>query len=174
MEGAQYFVDQGQEFALNQVLARILKYDPAPKVLVFSANRYCLDKTNQAESISRFECANPSGAGTRVAKICKQFEAGEIELLLLDIKSMASGLNLHCANYVIILGHIEHDTQIQVIGRAQRFPRSTPLRIIYLKDHGPDDPEFLPVNNTEQLKPIAWNAVVDQMDRELAEERAGW
>ena len=58
--------------------------------------------------------------------------ASNFTIVLLNAKYFGAGLNVQCTDEIIIFHRMSTDLEAQVIGRAQRIGRTTPLIINYL------------------------------------------
>lgn len=63
----------------------------------------------------------------------KKFNEGNIKVIMMNAEYCGSGLNLQMATDIVIYHKLPKTLENQVIGRAQRPGRNTPLRITYLK-----------------------------------------
>ena len=70
--------------------------------------------------------------GHMIDNIISQFSDGTIKVLLLNAKQYGSGLNLQMATDIIIYHHLDISLEIQVIGRAHRFGRTTSINVHHL------------------------------------------
>jgi SNF2 family DNA or RNA helicase len=69
------------------------------------------------------------GSGSHIQNIIDQFKNNQIRVLLLNPKYYGTGLNLEMCTDIITMHQMESDIYTQVIGRAQRPNRKTPLVI---------------------------------------------
>jgi ERCC4-related helicase len=72
------------------------------------------------------------GNPNRITKIIEKYEKGEINILMANSREYGSGMNLHMTDIVIIYHYISEESEKQIIGRAERFGRENPLKIIYI------------------------------------------
>lgn len=67
-------------------------------------------------------------------KIIQNFENGNNQILMLNANNFGAGLNLQMTTDIIIYHKFYNESlKSQVIGRAQRFGRQTPLKVTYLE-----------------------------------------
>ena len=69
------------------------------------------------------------GTNAHIEKVILDFKNGKIRVLLLNAFHFGMGLNLECATDILIYHTLNHELERQVIGRAQRPGRMTPLNI---------------------------------------------
>jgi SNF2 family DNA or RNA helicase len=119
-----------------EVLAEILKYIAEnadnPRILIFSDYAQSFSKINKMLDDAGLKRSSISGTPQRVAKVLDEYRNGQLNVLMLDSEHYGSGHNLQDAEYLILLHRMKAETEVQVIGRGQRFGRKTPLKIIYL------------------------------------------
>lgn len=91
----------------------------------FSALPTILDKHNVNHS-------RLMGSSAHIDNVVKDFKAGHIKCLLLNARYFGSGLNMEFASNILIYHRMNPDLKKQVIGRAQRPGRTSPLEITEL------------------------------------------
>lgn len=64
--------------------------------------------------------------------IINRYKGTELDVLLVNTRKYGSGMNLENTTDVIMFHKLSNQSESQVIGRAQRFGRTTPLNIYYL------------------------------------------
>lgn len=72
--------------------------------------------------------------GRAVRRTLLQFEQGNPNILLLDVGQYSTGLNLTATTHLIIMDILEDHLHTQVVGRAQRIGRVTPLQLFQVDD----------------------------------------
>ena len=119
----------------TEVLENILKYIAkeveSPKILIFSDYVQTFDKLINSIARAGLTYSLISGVPSHITNVINDFYAGNINILMLDSQHYGSGLNLQIADY-LILYRMTPEMETQVIGRAHRFGRTTPVKIIYL------------------------------------------
>lgn len=145
----------------SDVLEHVLKYIStqyvAPKILIFSDYRETFNKIIENIKNAKLEYAKISGIPTHITNVIDSFDAGDINILLLDSSHYGSGLNLQSADFVILYHRMSAELETQIIGRAHRFGRKTPLSIIYLVNDNEDKTSILSnnpnnINTVDDLK----------------------
>jgi hypothetical protein len=126
------FADIDKMVALEETLSFLSKNVNCPKILIFSDYAQTFDKIIKNIAKVNLTYAMISGTPSHMSNVLEDFETGELNILLLDSQHYGSGLNLQKADYLILFHRMTSELETQVIGRAHRFGRKIPLRIIYL------------------------------------------
>ena len=124
---------------LEKILMYIAKNDESPKILIFSDYPQTFDKIVNNIAKAELQYSMLSGIPSHITNVINEFKAGITNILMLDSKHYGSGLNLQDANYLILYHRMTPELETQVIGRAQRFGRTTPLKVIYLINSSESD-----------------------------------
>lgn len=82
------------------------------------------------------QCRLLQGSSTQVNALRKQFQKGTVRVLCMNAKHVGSGLNLDCTTDVILYHKMNAEMEQQVVGRAVRFERAAPLRVVHLVHEG--------------------------------------
>lgn len=117
---------------LEEILTYISANDDTPRILIFSDYAQTFDKIVKNITKAKLEYALISGTPAHITNTISDFNAGITNILLLDSHHYGSGLNLQSANYLILYHRMMPELETQVIGRAHRFGRKTPVKIIYM------------------------------------------
>ena len=72
------------------------------------------------------------GSSATIKNIINKFDAGNINVLMLNAVNYGSGLNLQMATDIIIYHELKIELETQVIGRGQRLGRKEELNVYYL------------------------------------------
>ena len=129
---AKKFTDMDKADVLEEILLYISKNVDNPKILIFSDYSQTFDKIIKNIAKAKLKYSMISGTPAHMANVLETFETGDLNILMLDSKHYGSGLNLQTANYLILYHRMSAELETQVIGRAHRFGRKIPLKIIYL------------------------------------------
>lgn len=113
-------------------LADILSQNPNGKFLVFSNSDATFDKL--ADVIAKLGMTHNKlyGNAGAIENRIKSFNDGKSQVLLLNPQHYGCGLNLEQTTDVIFFHRFETDMERQIIGRAQRYGRTSILNIHYL------------------------------------------
>ena len=109
-----------------------VKANPKAKILMFSGYDGTfsgLDEQLKSESIP---FALLSGSQARITKLLNEFEAGKHNVLFLNARNMGAGLNIDSASHVVLFHRMSPELESQIIGRALRLGRRTPLDVVHL------------------------------------------
>lgn len=150
------FKDMDKAEVLEKILLHISKNDPSPRILIFSDYAQTFEKIIKNIAKAKLQYELLSGIPAHITNVINQFKDGTTNILMLDSQHYGSGLNLQDANYLILYHRMTAELETQVIGRAQRFGRTTPLKVIYLVNESENQTTKLSTNpcflqNTKEL-----------------------
>lgn len=119
---------QNQTYSKEDTLVNIIQANPEGKFVVFSK----LDSSYWG-CMSRLRTENVSynllrGNSNVMASVLEQFKNGSTRVLLLNTVHAASGIDISCATDLILVHDLGNE-RTQAVGRCNRHPRNTPLRI---------------------------------------------
>ena len=114
-----------------EALLRILEENPEGRFLIFSRYETTF-ATIQEHLGNRLRIAVLQGNKDVVAHTIANFTEGTIRALLMCSKSSAAGMNLQAATHIILLHRMHVEEEKQILGRAYRIGRDTPLHCISL------------------------------------------
>jgi superfamily II DNA/RNA helicase len=80
--------------------------------------------------------ATVKGNKDHVSNILKQFEKGEIQVLLMNSMQAGAGMDLKSATHIILMHIMKHEEEKQIVGRAIRLGRNEQLNLIRLIHEG--------------------------------------
>ena len=72
------------------------------------------------------------GNNNVINSILRKYESKKVNVLLLNMKFMGSGLNLQCTDKIYIMNYLDKETETQVVGRANRYGRVGTLEVNYI------------------------------------------
>jgi SNF2 family DNA or RNA helicase len=104
----------------------------AKKWLVFSSFDATFDGIITQLDSNGVRYSKLYGTVQHIQRVINDFREGTIKVLLLNAVHFGMGLNLEMATDILIYHKMSVDTERQVIGRAQRPGRSSPLKVHYL------------------------------------------
>jgi SNF2 family DNA or RNA helicase len=116
----------------DEAFLKLLEMYKKGKFLVFSAHDQSFYGIECALKKVDRPCVKLVGSGHRIKNILHDYKHGELDVLLLNANHYGTGLNLENTTDLVFYHKMSHDMEQQVIGRAQRFGRTTSLRIHYL------------------------------------------
>lgn len=125
-----------KECEKTKVLKHLLKYvstnHKSPRIIIFSDYNSTFDSLIKIFADLDLQYAKLAGTPATINKTVTRFELGEINIIMTESKNYGSGMNLQCADYIILYHRMGDDLETQVIGRAQRYGRKDKLKIFYL------------------------------------------
>ena len=113
-------------------LITLIKANPNGKFIVFSNYDRTFENLNTKLIENNITHNRLVGSNIVINSIIKRFESGNIKVLMLNALNYGSGINLQMATDIIIYHELDIELETQVIGRAQRLGRTTPLNVYYL------------------------------------------
>jgi SNF2 family DNA or RNA helicase len=116
----------------KEAFLSFLKANPDAKVLMFSGYDATFSGMEEKLVEANIKFANVNGSSARITKMIKDFKAGKYNTLFLNARNMGAGLNIECATHVVLFHRMSSDLEAQIIGRAMRLGRSTPLEVVHL------------------------------------------
>ena len=117
-----------------EALFNIMNAKPDGRFLIFTN----FDNVFTSETLhDKFTEANITydylkGSSGHITHIVNQFNSGKLNVLILNARFLGSGINLQSATDTIIFHKLSKDIEHQVIGRAQRPGRISPLMVNFL------------------------------------------
>ena len=115
----------------NKILSKI---DENSKILIFSEFDATFDNIKEILDTQNINYSRVIGTSKSIDNIVHKFklnnqEENSIQVLLLNSKYFGSGINLENTTDLIIFHTMNNDLNKQIVGRAQRPGRKTPLKI---------------------------------------------
>jgi len=133
-------------FGKDETIIKIIEKNPNGKFIIFSNYYESFDSFESLlkQKIKNKKCKRLVGNTNTVAKILRDFENGNINVILLNSQHNGAGIDLPTATHIILYHKMREDLEKQVIGRALRIGRlkSLPLNIHRLKYDNELDNEF--------------------------------
>ena len=126
--GTAPFVQNNQIYSKEDTLVNIIQANPEGRFVVFSK----LDSSYWG-CMNRLRTENVSysllrGNSNVMASVLDRFKNGHTRVLLLNTLHAASGIDISCATDLVLI-HDLGNGRTQAVGRCNRHPRNTPLRI---------------------------------------------
>jgi SNF2 family DNA or RNA helicase len=116
----------------KDALMKLITETPGGRFLVF--NRYD-NPFLEIEGIlleKGIRVATVRGNKDHVSSILKQFEKGEIQVLLMNSTQAGAGMDLKSATHIVLQHAMKMEEEKQIIGRAIRLGRTAPLNLVRL------------------------------------------
>jgi SNF2 family DNA or RNA helicase len=128
---------------LNKIdnLFKIIKENPDGKFLVVSQYENSLNELHERFKDKDMKTAKLTGNSAVVNKTLATYKDpdSDLNVILFNADNYGAGLNIPETTDIIIYHKLTKELETQVIGRAQRYPRTTVLRIWYLTIDGEYD-----------------------------------
>jgi SNF2 family DNA or RNA helicase len=105
---------------------------PQAKILLFSGYDASFFQIMNELTRRNITFSAINGSTARVSKILTEFSQGNYRVLMLNSKHVGSGLNIVTATDVFLFHKMGSEMEKQIIGRAYRMGRTTPLTVHYL------------------------------------------
>lgn len=115
----------------EQAIRRIVS-SSSGKFLVFSSHEQSFILIENALKDANKEFVELKGSISRVNTIINRYKHGTLDILMLNASHYGTGLNLENTTDLIFYHRMAPDMEKQVVGRAQRAGRKSPLNIHYL------------------------------------------
>ena len=109
-----------------------VKANPKSKILMFSGYDGTFSGLDEQLKTESIPFALLSGSQARITKLLNEFEAGKYNVLFLNARNMGAGLNIDSASHVVLFHRMSPELESQIIGRALRLGRRTPLDVVHL------------------------------------------
>jgi hypothetical protein len=116
----------------REALLNIITGAKDGRFLVF--NRYDNPFVELEEQLKELghRVATVRGNKDHISKVLKQFEKGEIQILLMNSTQAGAGMDLKSATHIILMHAMKKEEEKQIVGRAMRLGRTEPLRLVRL------------------------------------------
>lgn len=116
----------------KNILIELLQANPQNKYIIFCDLPSTLNDLNNLFNSSNIIFFEIKGSMKTIQHKLDEFKTGDLNILLLNSSNYGAGLNLQAATDIIIYHKLSSVMENQVIGRAQRYGRTTPLNVHYL------------------------------------------
>jgi SNF2 family DNA or RNA helicase len=115
--------------ALCQLL---ICFQEKPSILVFSSYDGTFGVCKNILKKYSMDCKEIKGTPEQINKMVDRYNKQELSCLMLNSKYMGFGMNLQQTTDIIIMHKMETEMENQVVGRAYRIGKKTPLRVWYI------------------------------------------
>jgi SNF2 family DNA or RNA helicase len=116
----------------NDAFVKFMKDTPTARVLMFSSYDASFTKVEESLDSAGIQYATLNGSQARIAKLLREFKGGKYNVLFLNARNMGAGLNIESATHVVLFHRMSAELESQIIGRANRLGRKSPLEVVYL------------------------------------------
>jgi SNF2 family DNA or RNA helicase len=114
------------------ILFEILESKPEGRFIIFSSYDQSFKNIVSAFQNKYIPFVQAKGPSKTIENNLKRFKAGEVKILLLNSNYNGAGINLQETTDVVLYHKMDSNTEIQVIGRANRIGRTEPLTVHHL------------------------------------------
>ena len=111
----------------------IIKNNVQGKYLIFSDHDRSYNSIHMVLSENNVSCAQIRGNIKTTEKNIISFKNGNTKVIFLNSKYNGSGINLQEATDIILYHEMNFSTETQILGRANRIGRTTPLNVHHLQ-----------------------------------------
>lgn len=102
------------------------------KVLIYSSYDMSFSSVTNILDNLQIRYAYLKGNEHHIKKTLERYKQENLSVLLVNTRNYGSGLNLENTTDIIMFHKVESETEKQVLGRAQRYGRTCPLKVHYL------------------------------------------
>jgi len=113
-------------------LTDLLLKTPTGKFIVYSRYENTLVNIQEITENISYSVTTLQGNKDHIAKALSNFENGNVQVLLLNSRNAAAGMNISSATHIILLHRMSPEEEKQVLGRAYRMDRKSPLTVVQL------------------------------------------
>ncbi|KAG2424893.1 hypothetical protein HXX76_014051 [Chlamydomonas incerta] len=103
--------------ALKGVVDFVRRSNPAARILVFS--EYNMEGFNTALAGLRYRALG--GSSGSMANTIKDYNAGTVQVLLLNVRHFGAGINLELTDHIVVLHELETDRYTQLLNIAHLY-----------------------------------------------------
>jgi hypothetical protein len=115
-----------------EIMLRTLMNDDNRKVIIYSAYDISFSKVSELLSKMDIKYNYLKGNDSQLNSIIRNYKTGDLKVLLANTRHYGSGLNLENTTDIVMFHKMDSMMEKQVIGRAQRYGRTTRLKVWYL------------------------------------------
>ena len=117
----------------EKTVLNIIKQKRTSRVIIFSSYDETFHRVTKELFCNGIVFSELKGTMAHYQRTLDRFKDGSIQVLMLNTKFNAAGLNITCATDIIIYHRLPNDIEQQVIGRGQRIGRRGSLNVHYLE-----------------------------------------
>jgi len=117
---------------LLKLITETLQQNTGARFLIFSRYDNPFHQISHELSTTNVRVKQVQGNKDVINGTLKSFEKGDTRVLLLNSIMAGAGLNITAATHVILLHAMNHEEEKQILGRAYRIGRTSPLSMIRL------------------------------------------
>ena len=115
-----------------EALQNILKQRGDMKTLIFSSYDNTFHAIEKSLNDNKQKYCKISGNTNQINATIEKYKSGKVNILLLNSSHFGSGLNLQMTTDIVFFHKMSKDLEQQVIGRGQRYGRTSTLNLHFL------------------------------------------
>ncbi len=101
-------------------------------MLIFSSFDMSFHSIGRVMKSERLHYKCLKGNVVQIRSVIAQYKGSALDIMFINAKNFGSGLNLENTTDIIMFHKMDTEVEKQVIGRAQRYGRTTRLNLWYL------------------------------------------
>ena len=125
--------NNNRQLTKQETIIKLIKNKPEGKFIVFSSYDQTFEQINLALVENNINFKLIKGSIQQIQKIINDYKTGDLQVLFLNSKFTGSGINLQETTDIILYHEMTEATRTQLIGRANRIGRTSPLYVHQLK-----------------------------------------
>jgi hypothetical protein len=115
-----------------ETIVNIIKNKPEGKFIIFSSYDQTFEQINITLLENNIKFKLIKGTTQQMQKTIDDYKTGDLQVIFLNSKFNGSGINLQETSDIIIYHEMSDSTKTQIIGRANRIGRTSPLYVHHL------------------------------------------
>ena len=115
-----------------ETIVNIIKNKPEGKFIIFSSYDQTFEQIHLTLLENNIKFKLIKGTTQQIQKTIDEYKTGDLQVLFLNSKFNGSGINLQETTDIIIYHEMNDSTKTQIIGRANRIGRVSPLYVHHL------------------------------------------
>jgi hypothetical protein len=108
------------------------KMTSSSKVLIFSSYEMSFQSISNVVQKMGMTSRCLKGNDSQIRSMIKKYKEEDLNVLFINARNFGSGMNLENTTDIVLFHKMDTEIEKQVIGRAQRFGRTCPLKLWYL------------------------------------------
>jgi hypothetical protein len=129
---ATQLVNATEKLNKKDSFLRFVRSNPKAKILMFSGYDATFTGLERALELESISYATLNGSQARIDKLLREFGTGKYGTLFLNARNMGAGLNIETATHVVLFHKMSAELEKQIVGRALRLGRTSPLEVVHL------------------------------------------
>lgn len=122
-------IDTEQKVSKEDLIVNIINQKPNGKFLLFSSENETFNKIKHTLLENQISYAELTGTIGSIDRKIEEYKGGKTKVMFLNSKFQGAGINLVETTDIIIYHRMNEPQMIQIIGRANRIGRTTPVNV---------------------------------------------